>query len=213
MAIIEYFYSAHSAFAYIGAGRLGQICEQYGCKLHHRPMDLGPVMQAAGGQPFSARSRGHVEYFFGREIERWAEWRDVPIIRHRPRFHDNPLALPNGMIIAAAELGSDADRLSFAILQAHWRDDADIADAGVLRRIADGLGLDAGRLLAAAMAPETQAQSARNTDEAIARNVFGSPTYVLDGDMFYGQDRLEMLERALTRPFRPATWNDPAKKT
>jgi 2-hydroxychromene-2-carboxylate isomerase len=131
---------------------------------------------------------------------RWAEWRDLPILRYRPTYHDNPLALPNGMIIAS---GKDAGVLSRAILQAHWRDDADISDAGALRALADGVGLNGAELCASAQSTTVQAQHKVNTEEAIARNVFGSPTYFVDGDMFYGQDRLHMVERALAKPFDP----------
>lgn len=197
---IEYFYSAHSAFAYLGAWELARIAKEAGATVVHRPFDFSPVMAAAGSASFRDRTKAHVDYFFGREIVRWAEWRGLPVIRHRPIFHDNPLGLPNGMIIAAS---TDADVLSRAVLQAHWRDDADIANADVLERLADNTGLDGAALLDAAQSREVQAQHQANTDEAIARNIFGSPTYFVGEDMFYGQDRLHMVERALTTPFAP----------
>ena len=181
--IIEYFYSAHS-----------------GWRIQHRPIDLLPVIKAASGDAFGVRSKAHSDYFFGRDMFRWAEVRGLPMIRHRPTHHDNPLALPNGMIIAA---GDAAGALSRAILQAHWRDDADIADEATLVALADAAGYDGTALLAAAQSDPVQAQHTRNTQEAIARNVFGSPTYFAAGDMFYGQDRLDMLARALRRPFAP----------
>ena len=129
---------------------------------------------------------------------RWAEWRDLPMIRHRPTYHNNPLALANGMIIAS---GADADALSQSILQAHWRDDADIADTDTLRRLAEKVGLDGAALVKSAMLIPVQEQHRANTDEAIARGVFGSPTYFVRGDMFYGQDRLQMVERATHAAF------------
>ena len=197
---IEYFYSAHSAYAYLGAWELARIAQEHGAQVVHRPFDFHPVVSAAGGQPFANRTPAHNNYFFDRDMLRWAEWRGLPMIRHRPTHHDNPLALANGMIIAAA---MDADALSQAILQAHWRDDADIADPKTLHRLADDLGMDAEILLAQAQSDEVQAQLAQNMQEAIARSVFGSPTYFVSDDMFYGQDRLMMVARALTRPFAP----------
>lgn len=197
--IVEYFYSAHSAYAYLGAPTLLRIAQDAGWQVVHRPFDFWPVLDATGIPGFKKRSAAHVEYFFGRELRRWAQWRDLPMIRHRPTHHDNPLALASGMIIAA----QDPDRLSFAILQAHWRDDADIADAEILIRLADACGEDSAAVLAAATSPSVQARHAANTAEAIARNVFGSPTYFVRGDMFYGQDRLDMLARAITQPFAP----------
>lgn len=197
--IIEYFYSAHSAYAYLGAPTLTRIAQETGWQVVHRPFDFWPVLDATGIPGFKQRSAAHVDYFFGRELRRWAQWRDLPMIRHRPTYHDNPLALANGMIIAAR----DPDRLSFAILQAHWRDDADIADHDTLLRIADACGEDSTALLVAATSPTVQDQHAANTAQAVARSVFGSPTYFVRGDMFYGQDRLEMVARAIKQPFDP----------
>jgi len=196
MQTIEHFYSAHSAFAWLGSARLSEICATHGARLVHKPIDLSPVVEAAGGLPFAVRTQAHVDYFFGRDIEHWAEYRGVPVIRHRPTHHDAPLALPNGAIIAAQEAGQGADALAHAILGAHWRDDADISDAAVLAPLIAGCGLDADGILSAAQSGPVQAIHRALTDEAIARQV-------------YGQDRLELVERALIRPFARSTWHNP----
>ncbi|NCQ22830.1 MAG: disulfide bond formation protein DsbA [Rhodobacteraceae bacterium CG17_big_fil_post_rev_8_21_14_2_50_63_15] len=209
MPVIDYFYSAHSAFAWLGSAQVLKICARHGARLVHRPIYLSPVVEAAGGLSFAGRTQAHVDYFFGRDIEHWAEFRGVEVIRHRPTHHDNPLDLPNGVIIAAQEAGQGADALSHAILGAHWRDDADIADAATLATLIAGCGLDPETLLAAARSEPVQAIHAANTAEAIARSVFGSPTYFVDGDPFYGQDRLDLVERALSRPFAPSDWCNP----
>ena len=195
---IEYFYSAHSAYAYLGAWELDRIATASGAFVVHRPYDFDPVFAATGRKRISQRSQEHIDYFFDREMVRWAEWRGLPMIRHRPTHHDNPLALANGAIIAA---GIKADVLSRAILQVHWKDDADIADETVIADVADRLGLDGQAIVRSALSDKTQAQHLANTNEAIERSVFGSPTYFVDGDMFYGQDRLFMVERALAHPF------------
>lgn len=200
MRTIEYYYSAHSAFAYLGAWELQRIADAAGARVLHRPFDFLPVVAAAGGKGFKDRSAAHLGYFFGRDMYRWAEVRGLPMIRHRPTHHDNPLALANGAIIAA---GTQACALSRAILQAHWRDDADIADADVVARLAQGVGLEGAALVAAAQSGPVQDAHRANTEKAIALSVFGSPTYFVEGDMFYGQDRLFMVERALRRPFAP----------
>lgn len=197
---IEYFYSAHSAYAYLGAWELERIAEDAGWQIAHRPIDLLPVIAATSGDAFGSRSAAHRDYFFGRDMFRWAQVRGLPMIRHRPTFHDNPLALPNGVIIAA---GKNAGGVSRAILQAHWRDDADIADPATLRDLADAAGLDGAALVRDAGTDRVQARHDANTREAIARGVFGSPSYFVRGDMFYGQDRLQMVALALTRPFAP----------
>ncbi|MCP4817692.1 MAG: 2-hydroxychromene-2-carboxylate isomerase [Shimia sp.] len=206
---IEYFYSTHSAFAYLGAKRLAEISAAHDCHLIHRPFELSPVVEAAGGLSFAGRTQAHVDYFFGREIERWAEYRGVPVIAHRPTYHDNSLHLSSGMLIAAEQSGLDVDALVFALLQGHWRDDIDLANPEDLTRVAEVVGVDAAPLLMAAMTPNVQAVFQANTQEALARGVFGSPTYFLDGDMFYGQDHLELLERAVVQPFATSGFKNP----
>jgi 2-hydroxychromene-2-carboxylate isomerase len=204
MSEIEYFYSAHSAYAYLGSARFMEIARAAGRRIRHKPVDLRKVVPAAGAAPFRARSEAHYGYYFGREIERWAEFRGVPVLDRIPTHHANPLELANGMLIAAERAGADVDALAHAILSAHWVDDADHADRATLAAIGASLGLDPEPLLDAALTPEIQALHDANTDEAIRRSVFGSPTYVVDGDMFYGQDHLEMVERALDQPFKDA---------
>lgn len=209
MRTIEYFYSAHSAFAYIGSARLMEICASNGATLVHRPFALSPVVEAAGGLSFAGRTKAHVDYYFGREIERWSEHRGVEIINHRPTFHDNALDLSNGMLIASVATQTDTDALAHAVLMAHWKDDIDLADPDALAKAAQSIGVDAKPLLDAALSAEIQAIHQANTNEAIARSVFGSPTYFLDDDMFYGQDHLELLDRALQKPFAPNSFSNP----
>lgn len=202
MATIEYFYAAHSAFAYLGSARLLQIVEDAGANLLHRPMDLRRIVPAAGSTPTSERTKAHRAYFFGREIQRWSEERGAPVVDGMPTHHYNDIDLPNCFLIAAGESGEPVDRLSHRLLEAHWRDDADLADPQTLVRLAHEVGLGGEALLAAAATETVKDMYERYTQEAIDRSVFGSPTYFVDGDMFYGQDRLEMVERALRQPYK-----------
>ena len=206
---IEYFYAAHSAFAYIGSARFIEIAKAAGRQIFHRPFDLGAAMAAAGSPGFKQRSATYRAYFFGREIARWAEYRGAPIITYRPTHHDNDIDLANRLVIAAVRQGSDADALSHALLQAHWRDDADLADRETLANIAASVDMEVGKLIAEAEGKAVREAYEANTNEAIRRSVFGSPTYFVDGDMFYGQDRLELVERALRQPFA-GKWRPPA---
>jgi len=201
MQSIEYFYSTHSAYAWLGSEKFMAIARTAGRSIVHRPVDLNRVVAAARGHGFTGFSTAYRDYFFGREIKRWSEFRQVPTIDRRPTHHDNDLSLSSGMIIAAINDGLNADRLAHAILQAHWRDDADHADPETLVRIATENGYDARPLLDRAMDADIQAVFQANTDEAIERSVFGSPTYFVDADMFYGQDRLELVERASGKAF------------
>ena len=201
MTEIEYFYSTHSAFAYIGSALFQEITKRNNCRIIHKPIDLLPVVQATSGEPYGYRSQAHRDYFYDREIERWSEYRNAPLINHRPTWHDEPLDLPNGFVIAAIETGHDPNALVHEILKAHWLEDANHNDPEVLGNLAVSVGIDPEPLLKKALSAEIQCIHQQNTEEAIARHVFGSPTYFVNGDMFYGQDRLELLEPAIEQPF------------
>lgn len=201
---IEYYYSARSIYAYFGAARIVALARRFGRRLLHLPVDLSRVVPAAGSQPFAERSATQRRYQFGREIERWSEYLAIPALVD-PTHHYGDRALPSGFLIAAQDQGQDVDTLHHAVLQALWRDDRDIGDPAVLGAIARECGIDPAPLLAAALTPPTQAGFAAATEAAIAAGILGSPSYVVDGEMFYGQDRLMMVERALERPFAPTT--------
>jgi len=209
MAVIEYVYSAHSAFAYLGSAELARICAAHGATLIHRPILLSPVVEAQGSLPFRARTQAHVDYFFGREIERWAEYRGVPVVSFRPTHHDADYSLASGMILALGESGAATDAMAHALLQAHWRDDADLSDHPTLHRIAADLGHEPQALMTLAGSAAVQDKLRANSTWARERNIFGSPTYIVDGDPFYGQDHLALVERAVTRPFAPTRWKNP----
>ncbi len=202
MAVIEYFYAAHSAYAYLGSAKLMSIAKQAGRTLVHRPMDLRVIIPAAGSVPTAERTKAHRDYFFNREIQRWSEERGAPVIKGTPTHHHNDIGLPNRFLIAGLIRNLNIDLLAHSMLEAHWKDDADLADSSSLERIAGDAGYDGADLLEAAATAEAQAIYEANTKETIERFVFGSPTYFVDGDMFYGQDRLEMVERALKQPYR-----------
>ncbi len=201
MAEIEYFYSAHSGYAYIGSARFIQIAEAGGHTIAHRPMDLRAVVAVTGPGPTNSLTPQRSAYFSRREIDRWAEARGIGILPHRPTHHDNDIALSNGMLIAGLQQGVDIGPLAHRMLEAHWRDDADLADRETLTRIGEEADVDPAPLLDAALSPEVQEIYDANSKEAIERSVFGSPTYFVGGDMFYGQDHLELVERALVKPF------------
>ena len=197
---IEYYYSTRSIYAYFGASRIVALARRFGRRLVHRPVDLSRVVPAAGSPPFSERSPTLRRYQFGREIERWSEYLGIPALVD-PTHHYGDRTLPSGFVLAAQDQGQDVDALHLAVLQALWRDDRDSGDPAVLA----ASGIDPAPLLAAAPTGRIQAQFAAATEAAIAAGVLGSPTYIVDGEMFYGQDRLMMVERALERPFAPST--------
>ena len=210
MSVIEYVYSAHSAFAYLGSAEIQRICTDHNATLVHRPILLSPVVEAQRGPAFRKRTQQHVDYFFGREIERWAEFRSVPIINHRPSQHDADYSIASGMIIALGDTGAQTDRMAHRLMDAHWREDVDLSDETALKASARELGRDPEAHLAKAAAQEVQDTLQSNTRWAVSKALFGSPTYIVDGDPFYGQDHLQLVERALECPFKPNDWSNPS---
>ena len=151
MAVIEYFYSAHSGYAYIGSKLLSEVAAAAGARIDHRPFDWHAVLAANGPNPTNGLTPQRRAYFSGREIERWAEARGLEIITGRmPTYHDNDYGFANCMLIASSLEGAGTDALANRLLEAHWRDDADLADAATLSRLGNEAGVDAALLLAAA---------------------------------------------------------------
>jgi len=199
--MIEYFYAAYSSYTWLGSAKLMTISKATGRPIDHKPVDLNVMMAAAGSSSFGERSLDYRDYFFNREIERWAEFRGLRNLGRRPSYHHHGYDLANRVLVAAILAGHNIDALAHSFLDGHWADDADLADPATLIKLSDGVGLGGEVLVAAASGADVTAHYEANTKEAIERNVFGSPTYIVDGDMFYGQDRLELVERAISKPF------------
>jgi 2-hydroxychromene-2-carboxylate isomerase len=201
MAEIEYFYAAHSAYAYLGSAQFMKIAAAAGRTITHKPYDLRVAITGVGSKTIGERTAGHLEYFFGREVERWSEYRNAPVKKRLPTHHHKSITPSNTMLIAGIVQGLNIDQLAHAMLEQHWRDDVDLADKDTLASIARSVDIDPDPLFAASGSKEVLDIYEANTQEAIERSVFGSPAYFVDGDMFYGQDRLELVERALNKPF------------
>lgn len=210
MSAIEYYYSAHSAYAWLGSAKFMEIARTAGRRIVHKPMDLDQLLAGVGSIAFRERPLNVRNYLFNRELERWAEFRSVKTLGRRPANHHQSPDLANRMLIAAQQQGQDVDQLAHRMLTAHWGEEAGLADPDTLMQLAREVGLDGAALLKAAETKVTHDVYVGNTRDAIERGVLGSPTYVVDGDVFYGQDHLELVERALKRPFAK-TWPAIAK--
>ena len=185
-----------SPWTYLGHGRLRQIAAAAGASIEVKPVDYGKIFPASGGLPLAKRAPQRQKYRLT-ELERWRRFLDVPLVLH-PKYFPYDTALASRMILAAKTLGEEAAfLLAGAILKGCWAEERNMADETELASAAQRAGLEGSPLLARARMPETQAAYDRLTEEAIARDVFGAPTYVYKGELFWGQDRLEFLERAV----------------
>ncbi|MFN5882090.1 MAG: 2-hydroxychromene-2-carboxylate isomerase [Burkholderiales bacterium] len=195
MKSVHYFFTPVSPWTYMGHARFVQMAEQHGARILLRPVDLGRVFPVSGGLPLAKRAAQRQTYRL-KELARWREFRGVPLNIH-PKFFPAPADDAARLIIAAdLALGTAAGlKLAEAIMRAVWAEERDIGDAQTRAAIVAEQGLDAAAL--AAVADQAATAFDAYTEEAIAAQVFGAPWYLVEGEPFWGQDRLEFVERAL----------------
>ena len=194
---ITYFMTPLSPWTYLGHARLVAIAQEAGAAIDIRPVDLGRVFSVSGGLPLSKRAPQRQSYRL-LEMQRWAAHLGLPLTVQPKFFPVSPDLAARLIIAARTSLGADvALALADAIMRAVWAEEKNIADEDTLAQVADLIGLDGRMLLRSAVTPGVQEQFDRNTDDAIAANMFGAPWYVVDGEAFWGQDRLDFVERAL----------------
>jgi 2-hydroxychromene-2-carboxylate isomerase len=195
--IVDYYFSPISPWTYLGHARFTDIAKRHGAVVNVKPADFGKVFPVSGGLPVAKRAPQRQAYRMV-ELKRFRDYLKLPL-NLQPKFFPVSADPAAQFIVAAGRAGgSDAAmRLAGAMLRACWAEERNIADAETLAAICTEQGMNAAALAAAAQSDEVIAEYAGWTQEAIARNVFGAPSYVVDGEIFWGQDRLEFVERAL----------------
>ena len=198
---ISCYYSLSSPWAYFGGPKLQDIVRRHRAKLVLKPFDFQDVVLRTGGIPIRTRPAPRLSYH-ALELDRWRRHLGMPLNlepKHYP-MKDPPPGWnkpPGWMVIAAQERKLDAPRLSHALLRALWAEERNTADPQVRIAIADENGLPGLELQNEETSPRVQALYRQYSSEAERQGVFGSPTYVLGGERFWGQDRLDFLDRAL----------------
>jgi 2-hydroxychromene-2-carboxylate isomerase len=195
MKTVRYFFTPVSPWTYLGHARFIEMAQRHGARILLRPVDLGRVFPVSGGLPLAKRAPQRQAYRL-KELARWRDHRGVPLNIH-PKFFPTPPDDAARLIIAAdLALGTEAGlKLAGALMSAVWAQDRNIGDAQTRAAILAEQGLDAAAV--AARADQAAAAFEAYTEEAIAAQVFGAPWYLVDDEPFWGQDRLEFVERAL----------------
>ena len=192
---VDYYFTLASPWTYLGHQRFVEIARRQGAEIRVKPVDYGVIFPQTGGLPLPKRAPARQAYRL-MELKRWRARLGIELTLH-PKFFPTPTDAAARVVIAADRAGGDALGLAHAILTAIWTQEKDIADLPTLTGIADAAGQDGAALVAASQEPEAQAAFEALTQEALARSVFGAPTYVYEDELFWGQDRLEFLDRAL----------------
>jgi len=193
-AELQIFYGISSPWAYFGAERAYAIADRHGARLMLRPIR---IIETNGGIPLRSRPDARQRYH-EIELRRWREYLGIPL-ELEPRYYPCRTIEPAAQaVIAVQQAGFDARAFSFAVQRALWAEEKDIADIDTLRAIARATVGEAGVALVREPQPaDIIAQWHGNLDEAERLGIFGTPTYVVDGEIFWGQDRLDFVNRAL----------------
>jgi 2-hydroxychromene-2-carboxylate isomerase len=197
--VVDYFMTPVSPWTYLGHDRLRAICARHGAPIHLRVMDLGKVFPASGGVALKDRPPQRRAYRLV-ELKRWRDFLGIPL-NPEPRFFPVPAEAAATVLLAVLERHGTDTALDVAgdLMRALWVEERNLADPATLADVLTSRGLDANALSLHARSAEVAARYIQHSQEAIARGVFGSPTYVYQDELFWGQDRLDFLERALAR--------------
>jgi 2-hydroxychromene-2-carboxylate isomerase len=195
----EYYFAPQSPYSYLGHARFVALAKQHGVKIDMKPCDLGKVFNVSGGLPLAKRPPQRQAYRL-LELKRWSDYLKIPL-NPQPKFFPVSGDAAAKLIIAT-QLAHGTDpalSLAEAIMRSLWAEEKNIADADQLIAIANACGHDGKALMKSSETASVQSEYDRFTESAIAANVFGVPWYVVDGEGFWGQDRLDFVERAFMR--------------
>ena len=201
---IDYYFSMVSPWAGIGHAVFLDLVRRHDVAVTYKPVSLGEVFAETGGVPLPRRHPVRQRYRLF-ELQRWRQKRGLKLHIHPKNWPFNS-ELPDRFVLAIVTTGQDPGRFMQEAFTAIWDKEENLADQATLVRLADSVGLNGADLLVAAGMDATRAAYQQNLNDALAADVFGSPSYVLDGEVFWGQDRLELLDDALTSkrpPYRP----------
>jgi 2-hydroxychromene-2-carboxylate isomerase len=191
---LEFFFDFGSPTSYLAYTQLPKLATDCGAKLVWRPMLLGGVFKATGNaSPVTVPAKGR---WMNVDMARWARRYGVTLVMN-PHFPINTLTLMRGAVGLQMRQPDDFQRYVDTVYPAMWQTPRNMGDAAVLAETLQGAGFDAAAFAALVNDPEVKAKLVANTEEAVARGVFGAPTVFVGEQMFFGQDRLDFVREAL----------------
>jgi len=189
---LEFFFDVGSPASYLAWTQVAGVCRRAGATLRYRPMLLGGVFKATGNaSPAAVPAKGR---YSGQDMQRFARRYGVTL-NPNPHFPVNTLM---AMRLATAALdGEQRDTVLAALFEGLWLQERDLSDVEVLGKTLTEAGLDAAHCADLAQDQAVKDRLKATTEEAVARGVFGAPTFFVGEEMFFGQDRLDFVEEAL----------------
>lgn len=192
---IDYYFTCISPFTYLGHRAFLETARNTGAKVNFKPVKLAKVFANSGAKPVPDRPVCRQKYRL-LEIERWARKRDLPVNLKPAHFPTDP-GLADRCVIALQEAGEDPGEFVQRALAACWAEERNIAEEAVIRDILTSLQFDAEVVFRSADSSGVAGQYDLNSDEAVERGVLGVPAYLLNGEQFWGQDRIELLAETI----------------
>ena len=198
MIKVDYFMSHGSPWTFLGHNRLNKIVKKFNVQLNMYPVNYGEIFPISGGLPVSKRPLQRQKIRL-QELKRWAEFLNIDLIPE-PKFFPSKSLLPSLLILAAKIKKTNKDfELASSIMNALWVKELNIDEENTLKNIMDNLELDSEDLLSFAKSQECESIFKEYTNIAIEKNVFGAPTFIIDDQIYWGQDRLDFIERHLLK--------------
>jgi 2-hydroxychromene-2-carboxylate isomerase len=192
---VDVFYDIASSYSYLACTQLDALAARTGAEIRWRPFLLGGVFKATGND-MPARVPHKARWMLG-DLDRWAKKYGIPM-RMPSRFPIVTVSTQRALVAADRLFGQDAQKkLALALFTAYWGEDRDASDKAVIGEIATSVGLDGSAIVSGIDAQETKDTLRANTEDAVARGAFGAPAMFFDGELFWGNDRLDLLEDAI----------------
>lgn len=192
---IDYYFSISSPWAYMGHAPFEDLARAHQLKVNYKPVLLVDLFSETGGLPLGKRHPARQRYRLI-EMQRWRDKRGLDF-HIRPKHWPFDAKLADGTVIAAIEAGHNPEPFLRRAFAGVWEKEEDLGDAAMLARLADEAGLPGAKLVERASSDAVAAIYEQNRQDAIAADVIGSPAWVLDGEIFWGQDRIDLLADAL----------------
>ncbi|MBT2323791.1 2-hydroxychromene-2-carboxylate isomerase [Variovorax paradoxus] len=199
---VDYYFTPQSPWTYLGHARFSELAKAAGAMVRVRPIDFGAVFPVSGGLPLGKRAPQRQAYRLA-DLARFSRHLDIPL-NLKPKFF--PVVGDDAAkLIIAVDLHDGIEaamKLCGAVFAAVWVQERNIADPKVLEALAGECALPAKRI-EQSLSQTVQERYEDYTQQAIDAKVFGAPSYVIDGEIFWGQDRLDFVQRALNQ--QPST--------
>ncbi|GKX35327.1 MAG: 2-hydroxychromene-2-carboxylate isomerase [Rhizobiaceae bacterium MnEN-MB40S] len=201
MAVIDYYFVGISPYVYLGHRALVDMAKRHGATVNYKPVTLKRLWAKSGSTPLADRPPVRRRYRF-LELQRHAEARGLPL-NLQPKHFPVDASLAELSVIAIVEQGGDPVDFMERVFSGVWVEDADVSDRDTVAGYLTATGFDAEAILEQAGSDEALALRDRYSREAVEADAIGVPAYVLNGEVFWGQDRIDLLESAIVTGREP----------